>query len=277
MYTYTAGASSDPEKSVAQSPQPALDLPSASVNQETGAKTSPLVRRSSVPATVGTSSSSAWNQPTCPICLDDFEANQTTVRELPCRHIFHPDCIDQFLLCNSSLCPMCKQSVLPIGACPVNITNVMVRRERHINQMRARAGQAHPNADGSSPQVVSASPAGRVFGSLGSRFGGSMGGRRIFSAPVRTQTRPSDIEMAEGRAATQAPAPAPHPPANAAETPSAAPINPQDCSPTHNRREWARQRALQLLGNRNVPSDADDEETGPRWRRTLRKAFPGFR
>jgi hypothetical protein len=78
------------------------------------------------------------SQPTCPICLDDFESRTTTIRELPCGHIFHPACIDSFLSNNSSLCPMCKKSVLPKGYCPMTITNAMVRRERNIRRLRSR-------------------------------------------------------------------------------------------------------------------------------------------
>lgn len=81
---------------------------------------------------------SHYTQPTCPICLDDFVPATTTVRELPCHHIFHPECIDPFLRENSSLCPVCKQSALPAGFCPVNVTNIMVRRERLMRRMRER-------------------------------------------------------------------------------------------------------------------------------------------
>ncbi|EXJ84901.1 hypothetical protein A1O3_05576 [Capronia epimyces CBS 606.96] len=42
-----------------------------------------------------------FSQPTCPICLEDFVGGETTVRELPCNHIFHPECIDPFLRNNS--------------------------------------------------------------------------------------------------------------------------------------------------------------------------------
>lgn len=77
-----------------------------------------------------------FSQPTCPICLDHFIHYETTIRELPCNHIFHPECIDPVLRGSSSLCPMCKKSVLPPGYCPVNVTNLMVRRERFIRRMR---------------------------------------------------------------------------------------------------------------------------------------------
>lgn len=79
-----------------------------------------------------------FTQSTCPICLDDFANGETTVRELPCNHIFHPECIDPFLRDNSSLCPMCKKSSLPAGYCPVVVTNLMVRRERLVRRMRER-------------------------------------------------------------------------------------------------------------------------------------------
>lgn len=80
----------------------------------------------------------SFSQTTCPICLDDFSPNESEVRQLPCRHIFHPECIDLFLRDNSSLCPMCKVSALPQGYCPVKVTNLMVRRERLVRRMRER-------------------------------------------------------------------------------------------------------------------------------------------
>ncbi|RDL42389.1 uncharacterized protein BP5553_02368 [Venustampulla echinocandica] len=79
-----------------------------------------------------------YTQPTCAICLDDFRSEVTHIRELPCGHIFHPSCIDSFLSTNSSLCPMCKKSVLPVGYCPAKITNGMVQRERNLRRLRSR-------------------------------------------------------------------------------------------------------------------------------------------
>jgi hypothetical protein len=277
-YTYTANAPDNHEKPVPQAPLPVLDAPSTSLDPETGVKAAPLARRSSAPTATGLPAS-ALNQPTCAICLDDFEHNESQVRELPCRHIFHPDCIDTFLLRNSSLCPMCKQSVLPVGGCPVKITNMMVRRERHITRMRARAanaGNAQPAAVPVNSAAVAqpATPPTGAFGSLGRRI---MGGRRIFSAPERTRPTPSDIEM--GNTSTP-----PNPSFTPTDLPvanditSAPPPVAPDCTPTQNRREWARQRALQMLGQRHAPaSEVEEADTRPRWRRTLNKLFPGFR
>ncbi|KNE55146.1 hypothetical protein AMAG_01069 [Allomyces macrogynus ATCC 38327] len=44
---------------------------------------------------------------TCAICLEDL-APRTVVRELPCRHVFHPTCIDPWLTTRSAQCPLCK-------------------------------------------------------------------------------------------------------------------------------------------------------------------------
>ncbi|KAF1914127.1 hypothetical protein BDU57DRAFT_477890 [Ampelomyces quisqualis] len=279
IYTYTVGAAAGNEKHVPQPPLPAPGVSSSPpVDPETGANLPALTRHVSAPTVAG-APASVLSQPTCPICLDDFEANQTQVRELPCRHIFHPDCIDTFLLRNSSLCPMCKHSVLPPGVCPVPITNMMVRRERHITRMRARSGQP-----GSVQPILpippqEASPSPGPLGSLGRRIGGAMAGRRTFSASERAQ-RPPDIEMANNSNDTTPTALASmNPPAPNANTP-VPPSSPnlQDCSPTRNRREWARQRALQMLGTQHAPaSDVGQVDTRPKWRRTMNKVFPGFR
>ncbi|KAF7961179.1 hypothetical protein EAE96_000845 [Botrytis aclada] len=110
-----------------------------------------------------------FSQPTCPVCLDDFESETTLIRELPCGHIFHPECIDPFLGNNSSLCPMCKKSVLPVGQCPIEITNAMVNRERNMRRLRSRITIAEDNHDiqaGHSrflPRILGASINRRIF------------------------------------------------------------------------------------------------------------------
>jgi hypothetical protein len=76
-------------------------------------------------------------QPMCHICLEQYESKVTIIRELPCGHIFHPECIDEFLTEVSSLCPICKASMLPRGYSPP-ITNGMVKRERATRKLRPR-------------------------------------------------------------------------------------------------------------------------------------------
>jgi hypothetical protein len=271
LYTYMASPYEDSEKTVPAVPAQ-VHNPSPKDEAQTGTVFTPLSRQVSAPQ-IATAPNGipAFSQPTCPICLDDFEPSVTQVRELPCRHIFHPDCIDTFLLSNSSLCPVCKTSVLPTGYCPAIITNVMVRRERMIRRMRARTAAANQ----ANARVPSSSTP-RHFGSLGSRIGGAIAGRRVFSAPVRTQPRSADIEMATASATIASPNPSNELPVQTHTHSTTI----QECAEgtAQNRREWARQRALTLLGNRHNPSEVDDEtDTSPRWRRGLRKVFPGFR
>ncbi|KAI0190826.1 hypothetical protein F4808DRAFT_444415 [Astrocystis sublimbata] len=85
-------------------------------------------------------------QPTCLICLDDFESKVSIIRELSCGHIFHPECVDEFLSEMSSLCPLCKTSMYPRGLCP-RITNSMVRRELSTRKLRSsRSSHSSPSS-----------------------------------------------------------------------------------------------------------------------------------
>ena len=45
---------------------------------------------------------------TCVICSIEYEAN-SNLRILPCKHVFHQECIDKWLLNYSNKCPICKQ------------------------------------------------------------------------------------------------------------------------------------------------------------------------
>ena len=42
----------------------------------------------------------------CPICLIEFE-NDDMIHKLPCNHIYHPDCINEWIHINS-ICPVCR-------------------------------------------------------------------------------------------------------------------------------------------------------------------------
>ena len=48
----------------------------------------------------------------CPICRDPYEIGQT-VTQLPCGHIYCPDCIKEWLSRNRS-CPMCRTEVINV-------------------------------------------------------------------------------------------------------------------------------------------------------------------
>mmetsp|Transcript_24563 Transcript_24563/g.62659 ORF Transcript_24563/g.62659 Transcript_24563/m.62659 type:complete len:237 (+) Transcript_24563:389-1099(+) len=48
--------------------------------------------------------------PACCICLEEVCSGER-VRRLPCRHILHSACIDEWLTTSSDLCPECNQPV----------------------------------------------------------------------------------------------------------------------------------------------------------------------
>ncbi|XP_020104741.1 RING-H2 finger protein ATL64-like [Ananas comosus] len=53
------------------------------------------------------------NSESCAICLEDFAAGEE-LRVLPrCKHAFHKDCVDPWLLARSkSTCPLCRDPVV---------------------------------------------------------------------------------------------------------------------------------------------------------------------
>lgn len=216
---------------------------------------------SSVNSTIAAHEYKEESQPTCPICLEDFESGSTVIRELPCGHIFHPECIDSFLSNNSSLCPMCKKSTLPLGYCPETITNAMVRRERAIRRLRSRVtvnqeGQdveggwtgrvrgwrqaAHRVIFGPEDQVLAAAP----------HYDFNMSARprqADFDFNLRPRTIPVAISEAAGLETE------PEPVVNV--------VRPEDLtltiSPGLSRHEIAQQRAPELLGNSVVMEEVD--------------------
>lgn len=186
----------------------------------------------------------SFSQPTCPICLDDFESHHTAVRELPCQHVFHPGCIDVFLTENSSLCPVCKAKVLPKGYCPEIITNAMVRHERQTRRRQQQRNLAAMSARRTSQGVHNREMSiGRRITSLHEHFGrtgtSETGDRRFSSAPNRLDA--TDLDLGN-RSSTN---------------PSA---NTQIITrPAVDRREWVRRRASALLRHHRTADDEDRE------------------
>lgn len=46
----------------------------------------------------------------CLVCMCEYEKGES-VRELPCMHVYHKACIDEYLAVHSDKCPLCKVSV----------------------------------------------------------------------------------------------------------------------------------------------------------------------
>ncbi|KAK1262771.1 RING-H2 finger protein ATL80 [Acorus gramineus] len=59
-----------------------------------------------------TEEEASFETASCAICLEDF-AEGEELRVLPkCGHVFHKECIDQWVVTRSSFCPMCRVRVV---------------------------------------------------------------------------------------------------------------------------------------------------------------------
>lgn len=59
-------------------------------------------------------SSSLIDCDNCVICLCEFDLDDNVI-VMPCKHIYHQDCIKPWLINKSSLCPICKRSIFKNG------------------------------------------------------------------------------------------------------------------------------------------------------------------
>ncbi|KAK0668253.1 hypothetical protein QBC41DRAFT_252463 [Cercophora samala] len=209
-------------------------------------------------------------QPYCEICLEPYQNRITIIRELPCGHIFHPGCVDEFLNENSSLCPLCKANMLPPGFCP-KITNHMVKRERAIRKIRGHIDDNDvDNSDGGKSGGWAATFRNKIF------HGGSPTSSTSTELQVRSKLvegQPT-ISSQPNRPSLQALS---QPSAETGESSEEPPVEqtpPQPIPPPALPKPTAlaRERMRELAG-----SELDDGEAGSsRWRRMRTKIFPGF-
>ncbi|KAJ3260132.1 hypothetical protein HK103_001208 [Boothiomyces macroporosus] len=52
----------------------------------------------------------------CPVCQDDYQIDEELI-SLPCKHIFHPSCIVNWLKLNGT-CPVCRFSLVEKNESP---------------------------------------------------------------------------------------------------------------------------------------------------------------
>ncbi|KAI4166069.1 MAG: hypothetical protein LQ342_000500 [Letrouitia transgressa] len=263
---YPDGPDAQKQRSVSDQlqlpPPPSPSLPS-SKNARTGQSATTFNQKS-------------YTQPTCPICLDDFLPSQTTVRSLPCYHIYHPECIDTFLRENSSLCPVCKSKVLSPGYCPEKITNAMVRRERQQRRNRERIRRIRgDDAANQMPVASRVNPTGlegfrdrvvAVQGRMASfhRQFGQGRSTRTMSAPVGVEMR-----ILNGQAGQTQPPPEPSQQQQEEQRQQqqlGVELQPPGIEGGLSRSERARRRASALLGHQRT----GEEEEQARWTRLPR-------
>lgn len=247
-------------------------------------------------STLSNPKSNFYDQRSCIICSEDFIPNTTSVRCLPCHHIYHPECIDPWLASNSSLCPVCKASALPSSSSyrfTEPVTNAMVRHERHARRIREDRERARSRINSA---IGDEGDPRRLIAGLRR---GVERGRRVFSAPSATlgaasELTRSQIEMrAVGSRAVSSPLATVGSPAIAG--PEGRRGLPADATL---RREWMRRRFSTLRGNALTAEDEEMEREARRpkcasnsiiigtnlvvlmlslGRRAVGTIFPGFR
>jgi hypothetical protein len=185
-----------------------------------------------------------YAQPTCPICFDEYVSDVTEIKELPCGHIYHPECIDSYLGAKSSLCPLCKQCALPPGHCPVRVSNAMVRKERNIRKLRQTR--------------VADCDTWNHAGNLGLQFESEANTDPQpdpLGQPMRLPTIPSDLARPQSLFSSTAPT-----------------------RPRHIRQNFVAERISELAARQTPIQDPDSQSRRVRskWRTNVSKVFPGF-
>ncbi|KAK0618401.1 hypothetical protein B0T17DRAFT_592190 [Bombardia bombarda] len=201
-------------------------------------------------------------QPVCAVCLEPYQNRVTVIRELPCGHIFHPECIDEFLHEVSSLCPLCKASMLPKGYCP-KITNIMVRREHAVRRLRERI-VVEESFDETITTNRGADGGG---GGMKRRGWGNIIKYRMFGATNITPTSSTSTELQT------------HPQPRLIEESQLPPLplsqHRSDASGRESPTDLARKRMRELAGA-ELDDDGEEEAQLTRWKRVRNKVFPGF-
>jgi len=60
--------------------------------------------------------------PSCAICLENFDSS-SEVKQLPiCHHVFHTNCLTEWLLRHGN-CPMCRTRILSNQLTPISFFN----------------------------------------------------------------------------------------------------------------------------------------------------------
>ncbi|EEF28817.1 E3 ubiquitin-protein ligase ATL31 [Ricinus communis] len=77
----------------------------------------------------------------CAICLSEFEDDET-LRLLPkCNHVFHPECIDEWLTCRVT-CPVCRANLQEAPTAESSTVSEVARQEVTINVDEEQSGES---------------------------------------------------------------------------------------------------------------------------------------
>jgi hypothetical protein len=118
------------------------------------------------------------NEPSeCAICLEDF-VDDDQLRQLPCRHEFHIECIDPWLTTRKRFCPICKQDVCPPSERTPLLGGFHIGRRVSFGSSLTRGEHTRPDTEDDTV------PVGRSrFSAIGNRMRSTW--HRLFSRTQR--------------------------------------------------------------------------------------------
>lgn len=76
----------------------------------------------------------------CAVCIESYNSDDV-IRELPCSHVFHKHCIDQWLI-DKRVCPMCKLNILEALGIRVKGEHGTEEEEQRLTAMPVPASNA---------------------------------------------------------------------------------------------------------------------------------------
>jgi hypothetical protein len=128
------------EAAMATQEQQTSDLRKSSAFSLSGADAASAAAGRSVPSVQPLTGSNEAE--CCPICFGEYDSAAVRVRQLPCRHYFHPECIDAWLV-RDSTCPLCKSLVwvrddTPAAAAAVAVAGQQQQQQRQGHRQLLR-------------------------------------------------------------------------------------------------------------------------------------------
>ncbi|CAI0399161.1 unnamed protein product, partial [Linum tenue] len=72
-----------------------------------------------------------WFEDNCPICHEDIFTSSTPVKALPCGHLMHSPCFQDYT-CNQYICPICSKSLGDMKVSKVSLHFLLLKNFSHI-------------------------------------------------------------------------------------------------------------------------------------------------
>lgn len=128
----------------------------------------------------------------CAICFDEFQADDE-IKELPCHHFYHVNCIDSWLA-RDVTCPLCKQPLCQPGCMDADQSRALTSTSQPAAGEAVITIQLHTAPAAPTPADQQCQP--QRLATLGQACPGSRHGCRDSSASINSApvVRMSDVE-----------------------------------------------------------------------------------